>query len=348
MHLIAHLLRREVGQPLLHLLRRHAEDKSRRECRQCVADIMPSRQRDGVFMTLAVPCHHEARAVCHALQCLGTHIRSSGNAIRHDTHSSCRTVAHCRDTWVVSIEDHRAAGGNRRHQLRLCLGNVLDRAEELHVHLADIRYHADRGCGDRCKRSDLPHPAHPDLHDRRCVLRRDAEQGQRQADLIVVVCRRAADLAASREYRRREILRRGLAVRSRNRDDGDIELHAPCVCNVLIGAERILRHEDAAARCIECRQCGRRCLLIDENCRRTAFECLRCKRRAVKVLPAQRDKEIARRDLARVRRNGQNRIPCDAPTTNRRPRRRANLVPCQPVFHALLLIASRACSRSSK
>ena len=98
MHLIAHPFRREVSQPLLHLLRRHAEDKSRRECRQCVADIMPSRQRDGVFMTLAVPCHHEARAVCHALQCLGTHIRSSGNAIRHDAHPIRRTVAHCRDT----------------------------------------------------------------------------------------------------------------------------------------------------------------------------------------------------------------------------------------------------------
>ena len=120
------------------------------------------------------------------------------------------------------------------------------------------------------------------------------------------------------------------------------------MCNVLIGAERILRHEDTAARCIECRQCGRRCLLIDENCRRTAFECLRRKHRTVKVLPAQRDKEIARRDLARVRRNGQNGIPCDAPTTNRRTRRRANLVPCQSVSHALLLIASRACSRSSK
>ena len=118
--------------------------------------------------------------------------------------------------------------------------------------------------------------------------------------------------------------------------------------DVLIGAECILRHEDTAARRIERRQCSRRCFLIDENCRRTAFECLRCKHRTVKVLPAQRDKEIARRDLARVRRNGQNRIPCDAPTTNRRTRRRANLVPCQPVFHALLLIASRACSRSSK
>ena len=216
------------------------------------------------------------------------------------------------------------------------------------MHLTDIRYHADRGCGDRRKRSDLPHPAHPDLHDRRCVLRGDAEQGQRQADLIVVVCRRTANLTAPREHRRREVLRRGLAVRARNRNDGDIELHAPCVRDGLIGAECILRHEDTAACRIECRQCGRRCLLIDENRRRTAFECLRRKRRAVKVLPAQRDKEIPRRDLARVRRNGQNGIPCDAPTTNRPPRRRANLVPCQSVSHALLLIASRACSRSSK
>ena len=216
------------------------------------------------------------------------------------------------------------------------------------MHLADIRYHADRGRGNRCERSDLPHPAHPDLHDRRRVLRRDAEQGQRQADLIVVVCRRTANLTAPREHRRREVLRRGLAVRARNRNDRDIELHAPCVRDVLIGAERILRHEDTAARCIERRQCSRRCFLIDENCRRTAFECLRCKRRAVKVLPAQRDKEIAPCDLACVRRNGQNGIPCDAPTTNRPPRRRANLVPCQSVSHALLLIASRACSRSSK
>ena len=118
--------------------------------------------------------------------------------------------------------------------------------------------------------------------------------------------------------------------------------------DVLIGAECFLRHENTAARRIERRQCSRRCFLIDENCRRTAFECLRRKHRTVKVLPAQRDKEIARRDLARVRRNGQNRIPCDAPTTNRRTRRRANLVPCQSVFHTLLLIASRACSRSSK
>ena len=216
------------------------------------------------------------------------------------------------------------------------------------MHLADIRYNADRGFGNRRERSDLPHPAHPDLHDRRRVLRRDAEQGQRQTDFVIVICRRAADLAAPREHRRREILRRSLAVRARNRNDRDVELHAPCVRDVLIGAERILCHEDAAARRIERRQCGRRCLLIDENRRCTAFKCLCRKRRAVKLLPAQRDKEIARRDLARVRRNGQNRIPCDAPTTNRRTRCRANLVPCQSVSHALLLIASRACSRSSK
>ena len=216
------------------------------------------------------------------------------------------------------------------------------------MHLAYIRHNADRRRSNRGKRRDLPQSAHADLHNSGEVLRHNAEQRQRQADLVIVICRCAADLPPPRENSGCEFLRRGLAVGARNRNHGDVKLHAPCMRDCLICPQSVLRFENGAF-CFLQRLLGR-CAQrrADNDCRRPPLERFRCKIRAVKLLSAQCDEEIARRNFARIRRDMREyHIPGKFPVMRCSADSSLHLIPCH-ARHCLLLIASVAVSRSSK
>ena len=104
-------------------------------------------------------------------------------------------------------------------QLRLRLGDPLDRLDQLQVHGPDVRDHADVRPRERAEPGDLAHPAHRQLeHADLRVLLEPAER-QRNADLVVEA-RLGRDRPRVRGAERGEdVLRRGLAGRAGDADD---------------------------------------------------------------------------------------------------------------------------------
>ena len=167
------------------------------------------------------------------------------------------------------------------------------------MHLADVRHDGDGRRSQRRKRGDLPESPHADLDDGRLVRGAQAEQRQRQADLVVVVRRRLLHKETCAEHGGGQILRRRLAVRSRDGDDGHGKLPAPRSGDLLVGAQRIRRLEHAAL--LRQLRLGRirrhkhaRCALLDRLHREV---------RAIEPLAPERDEERTCRDLARVERD---------------------------------------------
>ena len=329
MHLIAHLGRGECTQPRLHLLRRASEDETCRKCRKCIADIVPSRQRYAVVMPLVAPRHHELRAARRKTQCLGTDIRICADAIGENAHAVCRHRTHRSDAFIVRVEEHGSAHRDRLYEFCLCLCNIFDGTEQLHMHLADIRHNADIRRSNGCERGDLSQPAHADLHDGGGIILRDAEQCQRQSDLVVIVRRRAADRAAPREDGCRQVLRRGLAVRARDCNDGDVELHAPRMRDLLVGLQCIRHYEDCPLFLLQILLHGGRQRRIDEDCRSALVKRIRGKICTIKILPAQGNEEVTCRDLPRIRRDmGDRIIPTQFSAVYLGIRCRKHLIPC--------------------
>ena len=197
------------------------------------------------------------------------------------------------------------------------------------MHLADIRHNADIRRSNGCERGDLSQPAHADLHDGGGIILRDAEQCQRQSDLVVIVRRRAADRAAPREDGGRQILRRGLAVRARDCDDGDVELHAPRMRDLLVGLQCIRHYEDCPLFLLQILLHGGRQRRIDEDCRSALVKRIRGKICTIKILPAQGNEKVTCRDLPRIRRDMGNRIiPTQFSAVYLGIRCRKHLIPC--------------------
>ena len=165
------------------------------------------------------------------------------------------------------------------------------------MHLADVRHDGDGRRGERRERGDLPKSSHADLDDSRLVRRADAEERQRQADLVVVVRRRLLHKKACAEHGGRQVFGRRLAVRSRDGDDGDGKLPAPRGGDLLIGEQGVLRLEhDARLRQLRLGRISRY-----EHACRALFDRLRREVRAVKALAPKRDEERSRRNLSRIR-----------------------------------------------
>ncbi len=120
---------------------------------------------------------------------------------------------------VVGVDD----GPRRRAGLVEDLGlGVCDRIrgrEESDVRVSDIGPHADVRLGNFDEPSDFSRVIHAQLHHRDVRPRRQLEQRERQADVVVQVPGVAIHRVSRREERRRCFLRRRLARASRNRDD---------------------------------------------------------------------------------------------------------------------------------
>ena len=299
LHLEAHLRRLEVAQAGGRLRRRQAEREAGRDSCERVVDIVATDHRKHKRLLMSLPVEREARLMAaDRLDIPGAHIGLILDAERQDTHALIRLRAHRRDVRVVRIEDDRATCGNGLDHLRLRLRDVLDGTEELHVRLADIRHDADRRRRNRRHGLNLVQAAHADLDDSSRVLLAQAQERQRQADLIVVVGLRLEDRAARREHRSREILRRRLAVRARDGDDRQREAHAPGVRELLIGRERVRRDEH---RRLEAGQLLLRAARADHDAARTLLDRIAHEILAVEALALEGEEQDSRRDLARIR-----------------------------------------------
>jgi hypothetical protein len=120
------------------------------------------------------------------------------------------------------------------------------------VRRADVGDDADVRARDVGQHGDLAAPAHRHLqHPRRFVTRR-RQDGQRQADVGVVVAGRLPHRAQRPQRRRAHLPGGGLAVRSRDTDDAALELGAHRARQIAERAPRIVdrehRHVVAARR----------------------------------------------------------------------------------------------------
>ena len=134
---------------------------------------------------------------------------------------------HPGDDRVVGVEDRPAARRQRLEQLALGLLDRVERADPREVDRLHRGDDADRRPGHRREVGDLAADVHAHLEDRCLVLRAEAQERQRQPDLVVLVALVLERPARRAEDRRDRLLGRGLGDAAGDPDDQRIEAPAP-------------------------------------------------------------------------------------------------------------------------
>ena len=263
-----------------------------------VLDIVAADHGHRVWMRLARKRHVERRRAAVRLDVAALDVCRMVEAERQHAHAFLRFRAHARNVFIVGVEDDRAALGDGLDELALRLRDIFERAEELHVRLADIRDDADGRRRHRRHGLNLMEAAHADFDDGRRMRVIEAEQRQRQADFIVEIRLRLEHGTACGQHRRRQVFRRRLAVRARDGNDGDIEFFAPRMRELLIGMERIGNSENVRAR--DGAVFLGRALAAHEHALCAFFHGFGRKIFAIEALALQRDEEHAFADFARI------------------------------------------------
>ena len=211
-------------------------------------------------------------------------------------HAAGEALADRPDPRVVAVEDRGAARAQALEDLRLGLGDRVDRGEELEVDGGDARDRGHVGLGQGRERPDLAGGRHAQLDDRGRVLGPQAQQGQGQAVLVVEIALGLQHRAARGEQVRRHVLRGRLADRSGHGDDRQRRL-SPHVAREVVEAPRGVGHphEGEAGR--------RRGVAVDERGGGAPRGGLGEEVVAVEARPTDRDEERARGQGARVDRD---------------------------------------------
>ena len=132
----------------------------------------------------------------------------------------------------------------RRDRLRIRLGDMLDRAEELEMLGTDVRNDDDVRARDLAERGDLAEAAHPHLRHEHPGLRLEPADGERQADLVVEAALGEDRRNVWRTERSQDVLRRRLPRRADDGDDIRVALRAHERCErgerrfLIVGYER--------------------------------------------------------------------------------------------------------------
>ncbi len=140
----------------------------------------------------------------------------------------------------VHRHDRLPIGSDPAQDLRLGLGDRLERPEQFEVDGPDIGDNPDLRLGDLAELGDLTHAAHRHLEHQHLRLRWRAEDRQGQTDLGVVVLR--ARVSAERQQAPGDVLHRGLSGRAGDPDDTRVELPAP------LAGERLERRQAGPGR----------------------------------------------------------------------------------------------------
>ena len=177
--------------------------------RQRVVDGMATQARQDDRPPTGWGPQDEAHAGrCRRLHGLGSHLGRRPEAVGQDP--GRRPVGHPGDPLVVGVEDGRAAGRERLDELGLGLLDRLDRADPRQVDRLDRRHDADPRPADPGQVGDLAADVHAHLQDERLVRPIEAEDRQRQADLVVLVALAAQGPEADGEDRADRLLGRCL------------------------------------------------------------------------------------------------------------------------------------------
>ena len=285
-HLRARERRRHLGQ-------RHAVGEGNRGGGQRTRDDVPAGERGAHRRALVTPVEAEGDALQPSAGDLRrAHVGVGRGAVGEGP--GPRSTGHRQHQRVVGVEHGEAVGRQTLQQLRLGRGDRLQAAQPLQVRRPHVRYHAHLRPRDLAERADLAGGAHRHLEHRPAMAMREAEQRQRQADLVVVVRLVLQQRIAAAEDGGDELFRRRLAHAARHAD----HLRPPPVAasggQPLEGGQRVRHHEDGDGG----RQRGRR--LSHEHASRATLDGVRDEGVSVATLARQREEEIASAGLPRV------------------------------------------------
>ena len=136
-------------------------------------------------------------------------------------------LGHPSNPLVIGIEDGRATRREGLDQLALLGLDRLDRADPGEMDRLDAGDDADPWPADPGEIGDVACDVHAHLEDERLICGGEAQDGQRQADLVVLVALVLERPIASRQDGRHGLLRRGLGEAPGDPDGERIEPPAP-------------------------------------------------------------------------------------------------------------------------
>ena len=134
------------------------------------------------------------------------------HAERHDF--AVEIAAKLRNVGIIGVQDGDAARRQRRYQFIFRARHIGQAAEKFHVHRAHQRDYADLRLRDLCQRGDLAGMRHAHLDHSDVVLALQAQQLQRQAEVIVEIAFRLQDAKFSAQNLRDGFLGSGFASRA--------------------------------------------------------------------------------------------------------------------------------------
>ena len=107
---------------------------------------------------------------------------------------SVETPGHRAEPFIVAIEEQRAPVSQSLQNLRLGRGDVVQRAEKLEMYRGHIRNHDYIGLTDQRKSPDLPWMVHAQFQNSNFVIVLEAQEAERNSEVVVQVPGRFADL----------------------------------------------------------------------------------------------------------------------------------------------------------
>ena len=195
--------------------------RRRRKHRERVHRHMPSRHSDFIRDIVAKQARMDGGTFTVQRDIEQARIRLGVLAERHDARDATglRLVAQTCELRIVDVEDRRAIRLKSREDFRLGVGNRFDSGEEFEVHWLDRGDDRKMRAHQFHQRLDLACMVHTNLEDRELRARRAPRERQRHAPMIIEGCRRGMGFALPLQHRTQRFLGRGLADRSRHRDD---------------------------------------------------------------------------------------------------------------------------------
>ncbi len=176
--------------------------------RQRVVNAVAAQRRD---LDASRPSRRQAQVEGHALRAARLdlsrpYVGALLEAVAQHIHALWGQGRHPRNALVVRIEHGRAGRRQCLHELALAALNLVDRAGARQVGATHRGHDPDAGPSQRGQLGDIARYVHAHLQHGCLVTLIEAQQGQRQADLVVLVGRVAQHFPALGENFRNLLL----------------------------------------------------------------------------------------------------------------------------------------------
>ena len=153
----------------------------------------------------------------------------------------------CLQQRIPRWDHHRSIGVQLGGDFTFGLGDRLATAQPADVGGADIGDHRKIGFGAAAEALDFPQPPHTHLHHHRPVISAAAEQGERYADVVVLIAAGGLNRPQGGQGRLNQLAGGGLAGGAGHRHHLQGQLAAPAGGQLLVGQLAVLHPPEVAA-----------------------------------------------------------------------------------------------------